>query len=210
MLRRRVYYWLYEKLQVGEFDGIGFASPPEGAAEFAATMQASLELIRTHDLRRYCRAKDHICWIVNAAHHHGAGGASYHPYLRRCKFDFSDFGWGDTILVAAYYAGAIVHEATHGWLCARGLRYARSTRLRHERICHAEQNRFLKLLDRRVPGVCKVWWSEFDPDDWNVSWTFWRRKGNELRRLYDRVTTEPSNEKERGQRLVDDPPDPAH
>ena len=197
MLRRHFYYWLYRSVQVGQFDGIGFASPSEGATEFAATMQASLGLIRTHDPRRYRRVREHICWIVNASHHHGGGGASYHPYLRRCKIDFSDFGWNDPAHVAAYYAHQIVHEATHGWLSARGFPYSRYSRIQHERICHAEQNRFLKLLDRQIPGIYKAWWSEFDPGDWDVSWNIWRRKTKELRRIYERIATEPSDAAER-------------
>lgn len=190
MLRRHLYYWLCNNVRVGEFDGIGLASPSEGGAEFAAVMHSSLELIRNHDPRRYGRVSDHICWIVNAAHHHGPGGASYHPYLRRCKIDFSDFGWDNKAHVAAYYAHQIVHEATHGWLCARGFRYSRSSRMQHERICLAEQNRFLKLLDNHIPGVYKTWASEFDPRDWEVSWTCVRRKKQELRRIYDRIGTE--------------------
>jgi hypothetical protein len=133
------------------------------------------------------RVQQHIHWIVNASYHQGAGGTAYHPYLKRCKIDFSDFGW-DKLKAASYYAKQIVHEGTHGFLCSRGFRYTRKARLQHERICHAEENRFLKRLDHHVPGVYEWFGSAFDPNDWHTSWHdgLFRRKHRELRRILER------------------------
>jgi hypothetical protein len=196
VLVRSCIYRFYRHFCVGDFDGIRFASISHDATEFVNAMRSSLSLIRTHDPRRYRRVKDHICWIVDAARHDGAGGIAYNSYLRQCTVDFSDFGWDSANYLAAYYAHLIVHEATHGWLCARGFRYTRSSRMQHERICVAEENRFLKRLDRHIPGVYETWASEFDPRDWDVSWTFWRRKKQEVRRILERLATEQSDEPE--------------
>jgi hypothetical protein len=135
------------------------------------------------------RVQQHVNWIVDAPYHLAAGRTAYHPYLKRCKIDFSDFGW-DALIAASYYAKQIVHEATHGLLCSRGFRYRRRTRLQHEQICHAEEIRFLRRLDHHVPGVYESLGSEFDPHDWHTSWNhgLFRRKYRELRRLLDRFT----------------------
>jgi hypothetical protein len=53
------------------------------------------------------------------------------------------------------YAATLVHESTHGAIYSRYIGNTRGNRLRIERLCYAEQLRFLKRLD--TPGRL---WSE--------------------------------------------------
>jgi hypothetical protein len=188
LLRRRFCYWVYRAVEVGEYDGIHLVSVSVDADVFASVIKKSLELIQTHDARRYLRVKQHIRWIVDAAYHPGAGSSAYHPYLKRCKIDFSDFGWNE-LNTALFYAKQVVHEATHGVLHSRGFRYTRKTRAQHERICLAEENRFLKRLDHHFPGVHEWLGAEFNASHWHTSWNHGlvRRKYRELRRILGRL-----------------------
>ena len=61
------------------------------------------------------------------------------------------------------YAASIVHEATHGYLKAKGIKTTEGNKTKIERICTVEENRFLSRIDSQ--------WGEqlqkpFNPCNW--------------------------------------------
>ena len=103
---------------------------------FVDAVTAALRLLQLVDARRYRRAQRHapnlVRWPfqIGAGHYLGPGQAYYMESA--CE----------TANPAAV-AGSLVHEATHGYLAARGFRYWKARR-RHERLCLTEQVRFLR------------------------------------------------------------------
>ena len=155
---------------VARINGIGVADMrwrDDSREAFRMTIEASLQLIREHDPRRYQRIRQHLKRIINSV-----GEASYWHGIRACQLMFRDFrGVGDD-LNAAYYAVIIIHEATHGFIECRGFAYNETNRAQIERICVTEANRFAAKLarldsDRYPPRLLQ---SPFNPDDWNESW----------------------------------------
>lgn len=93
--------------------------------------------------------------------------------------------FGDDLRHAAYYAALMVHEATHGMLLARGFDYTERSRAQTERICIAEENRFLARLcgvRADLPDSLQI---EFDAAVWDESWNMSRAE--EVKRLFKRV-----------------------
>ena len=112
-------------------------------AFFRETKRA-LDLIANKDPRRYQRVRDYIDFIVNIE---SASLASYNPG-KICKVDFGRYKFSEHPEWSHYmYAATLIHEATHGYLGAKGLRYVKRNRLRIESICRSEENRFLSRIE---------------------------------------------------------------
>ena len=62
------------------------------------------------------------------------------------------------------YAATLVHEATHGYIEAKGFRYIKPNRLRIERICRSEENRFLSRIDSEWGDALH---NPFNPQHWD-------------------------------------------
>ncbi len=73
-------------------------------------------------------------------------GAGYEPEIYTCNIEFSDTLGPDHDTTVARWACVIVHEATHGAIESRGIRIGAHNRIRIERLCMAEQNRFAAKL----------------------------------------------------------------
>jgi len=69
-----------------------------------------------------------------------------------------------------YYACVLVHEATHGVICSRGIPYSRELRSRIERLCVTEEQRFLIHLTITHPDLASGLYREFDASKWRASW----------------------------------------
>ena len=112
--------WFNTKHQVGEFDGVKFASASDTEG-FASLMSNALERIKTADALRYSRVLRNVEWIIDVAHPNGANHGLYVWKLRRFQFDF-DFEGDDESLdnLTSYVALCLVHESTFGVLCSRG------------------------------------------------------------------------------------------
>ena len=165
------FVWLYKKNMVGSFDGIPLVSLNEGFADFVSVISRALELIRDHDPRRFYRVKKQTHWLVDRPHPSGFGSGAYQHRIKATNVDF-EFrpSVGDELFHAAYFAGIIVHEATHGVIRDRCISTTPENRIQVERICRAEENRFLGSVMCSFPHLPAKLIRPFDPEDWNASW----------------------------------------
>ena len=147
--------WFNTKHQVGEFDGVKFASASDTEG-FASLMSNALERIKTADALRYSRVLRNVEWIIDVAHPNGANHGLYVWKLRRFQFDF-DFERDDESLdnLTSYVALCLVHESTFGVLCSRGI-LKKTLRDKKMAICIREEQRFLRNLGRKFPGVVSL------------------------------------------------------
>jgi len=138
---------------------------------FAESTIDALRLIETVDPRRFRVVERELAFIVNKELL--SGGQYYRP-LRSCSCDFSryqfdkqheQYEWW-----LAYHAGLIVHEATHGRLMSLYFPYTKKTRLQIERICHAEQRRFVAQLPSERYDFARDLVGPFDETCWHPSW----------------------------------------
>jgi hypothetical protein len=145
--------YLLKRNVVAEVQGIrlvAFGAEPK----FVPVVTRALELICSHDQRRFHRVQKHIRWIFAGAVWGGAGWAQYFHRIKACKIDFhlnSDLG--DELTHAAGYAGLIVHEATHGAIKAYHINATPQNDERIERLCYAEQSRFARRLRAVYPDM---------------------------------------------------------
>ena len=138
----------------------------------------ALAIIRDYDARRYDRVQAYIRVIflkdVYVA-------AYYHVDSMTCVLDLCPFKFD---LSAYYYTAALastlVHEATHGLIASKGIAYNRKSRMRIERICSAEERRFVSRID---PAIADWLLGEFDGSRWHPyynpisnAWIAWKRK----------------------------------
>jgi hypothetical protein len=179
----RVRLWLQKKNVVAEFDGIRIADLRETSPHFKNTILASLQLIKDYDPIRFTRARRHIQWIVNWQVEIG-GGAEYCAPIRTCSIDFLEPDPTDAAEAwhhkwyAARHASAIVHEATHGSIRSRGIGYTPELRIRIEKLCVLEENRFVRRVaklahersHRELGLIMECLETEFDAKAWDVAW----------------------------------------
>ncbi len=169
----RVILWGNRQSEVGRFDGIGLADLRKRRDSFRQTLEQSLGLVREHDPRRYARIKRFIHWIVNRESTKGSS-AGYDFDIRTCHIEFyDDIPDLTPDVLVALYACVLVHESTHGLITSRGIEYRADARVRIERLCVKEQNRFaarLAALDPdRYPSRLLI--QDFQPKDWGEYWT---------------------------------------
>jgi hypothetical protein len=193
------FVWLYERNVVGHFEKIPLVSMVEDSAPYVRVSSAALNLIRDYDPKRFQRVVDQTRWLVDSAHSGGPFSGTYQHRIKATQIDFKlDYSVGDELFHAAYFAGVIVHEATHGMIRDRGISTTPENRIQVERICRAEENRFLGLLRRSIPDLPGKLIRPFDPSDWHESWNSSRlRKAlKELARIDQKHESEqaaPSN-----------------
>ncbi len=140
--------WCYERYLLQIFDGIkicDIASPNEAEQQFFCSRAVrALELIKEHDTKRYRRVQRHLAYILNCRI---LMSGEYSHSLRSCDVNFSLFGFeGDEEWGVFALACTIIHEATHGVICARNIPYNKAFRLRVERVCHQEEVRFARRV----------------------------------------------------------------
>lgn len=112
---------------------------------FISTTKKALDLISDIDSKQFSRIKKGIQYIVNAP---GISGGNYISSTKACNVDFTKYKFKDNYEWYFYsYAGTLVHEATHGFLHSQGIKTTRKNRIKVERICHSEKNRFLKKIN---------------------------------------------------------------
>lgn len=132
---------------------------------FVPVMRRALELLSTHDQRRFRRVLKHVRWIYDGPESAGPGCASYLPRIRACRIDFQmNPALGDELVHAAGYAGLIVHEATHGVIEARHTKRSSLDAERVERLCYAEQARFLRKMRELYPTMPATVDAAYDPN----------------------------------------------
>jgi hypothetical protein len=189
----KLFEWVWWKVfqgflragQVGEFEGIRLADLRKRGDAFLPTLLASIQLIRSHDARRFARMKEHIVWISNAVPVNDAN-AEHHPKEQWCVVNYFDAApETDPRHWAAAWACVLVHESTHGLLAKKGFSYTGDRRSQIERICVAEQNRFARRLQAIDPTVYGNLIEDYDATQWQPLWkkrrlerfrSVWRRQ----------------------------------
>ena len=162
---------LYKRSIVGEFDGIPLVSLHSDPDAFVQGICSSLKLIKGQDQRRFHRITQQTQWLVDSPLAGGAYSGSYQHRIKAIRVDFEfDESVGDRVFHVAYFAKVIVHEATHGVIRDRGIETTPENRIQVERICRAEENRFIVGLRRSFPDLPEDLICQFDPDDWSESW----------------------------------------
>ncbi len=126
--------------------------------EFVQITLEALQLIQDYSPRHFERIQRHVHFI---SYDRLIWGGQLNSATATCQIDFShvcpwfteeqitdasDYSWHLT-----YYAGVLIHEATHGRLDALGFPYTRKTYRRIEHICETEERRF--------------WWAVYDFTD---------------------------------------------
>ncbi len=149
-------------------DGIFISGMKRNNDGFEEISGLALDLIRNHDPKRYERVKSEIEWIVNSSVPRKYGGM-YQRGVNACIINFDNYS-EDKKLVSAYYAGIIIHEATHGFIETKGFEYSSENRMQIERICCSEHNRFYKRIENYYPEYVGLLITEFTPSDWEYSW----------------------------------------
>jgi hypothetical protein len=164
--------WAFMCNEVARVDGIGLADLRRHPASFRETIKSSLRLIREIDFRRYRRVCREIAWIVNRVTG-SSSGADYYRSIRTCNIEFTDAVGETQDIRIAIYACVLIHEATHGALDSRGIPYAAYNRVKIERLCVTEQNRFaarLTAIDpERYPE--ERLHETFIAGHWHADWT---------------------------------------
>ena len=162
---------------VSYFEGIPLTSMSGNHADFQNIVTRSLELIRDIDNRRFKRVLHQTKWLMNTSLSLGPYSGLYWHHQRAVTVDFSyQPDKGDELWHAGYFAGVIVHEATHGVLEDKGFAYNEENRTQIERICTAEQNRFVMKLNKVRPNLGNELQEPFDSGNWEPSWNSTRLK----------------------------------
>jgi hypothetical protein len=183
-LGRKGVLWIYHRYETASFDGIALVDWAE-TPHFTRIITAARKLIKETDPRRFRRVQRQIRFIVSCTR--PFGGGAYFSDTKSCDFDFvvirSD---GDVEFYTPWYACALVHESTHGYLQSRGIPYTPENRTRIEKLCVAEEQRFAKRLVLS-PHV-SAWLQEtqvFNPRRWERSWktTSWKAFVLTMRRI---------------------------
>jgi hypothetical protein len=168
--------YLAKGMDTWRFDDILILDHRGGAPSFYPTILSALLLIREVDPRRYARVRRHIQYIVNLAVLRGRAGYAF----GQCSIDFEEPIIRNRPYAVARWASTIVHEATHGAISARGVRYTRALRGRIERLCTEEQQRFIGAAVRARPELSKYFdrlREKFDESLWHSAWNmpFWEK-----------------------------------
>ncbi len=183
-------YWglkrLYANNVITTIEGIPIVSLRDDQTNFRRIISLSFDLLRSHDSRRLRRIVSAADWIVDCSLPLGGRSGLYCRRLAAIEmdFEFSD-NFGDDLMHAAYFAALLVYEGTHGMLMRRGFEYTNELRLQSERICVAEQNRFLARLEVLRTGLGDTLLTEFNASNWEEAWAMdkWER----VRRLAARA-----------------------
>ncbi len=149
---------------------------------FVRATVACLDLISHSSPLHFRRLQRHVAYIADSPM---IGSAMYLSHARAVKIDFAK-RWraGHEALSLRRYAMTLVHEVTHGCLCARFIPYTKRTRSRVERICVSEENRFLRHLGSEWSHLHKA----FSENDWQIPWN--ASRWEKLRLMLERVEHE--------------------
>jgi hypothetical protein len=147
-------------------------------AVFVRATTSCLDLIRQSSPLHFRRLQRHVSYTADSAI---SRFAMYLAHSRAVKLDFAKYWLPDhRDLSLRIYAMTLLHEATHGYLCAHIIPYTKRTRSRVERICEGEANRFLRHLGREWSSLHLT----FSEDGWQIPWhaSAWEKARLQLER----------------------------
>jgi hypothetical protein len=147
---------------------------------FVECTKDALKLVETHDPRRFRRIQREVRFIANRP---GAMLGFYDATNRLCGINFTCLeewasGWlspeyrgrDEYLWFIAYYAATIIHEATHGTIASGGMPYLPATRVRIERLCTREEQRFAARLPQDRYDFANDLIEPFDEKRWYPYW----------------------------------------
>ncbi len=117
--------------------------------EFVRITCEALQLIQDYSPRHFQRIKRHVRFI---SYERLISGGQWNGVTATCAIDFSYFypeftsaqvaGDSSYDSYLTYYAGVLIHEATHARLKSLDFPYTKKTYRRIEHICETEERRF--------------------------------------------------------------------
>jgi hypothetical protein len=165
--------WVLRINEVARFEGIILAdlhTPSNRPQQFRDILLDALRLLKATDSRRFERVRTRLAWIVHQTLER-RGMAEYRHRTRTCAIDFLEPSpERDREHLIGWYACTLVHEATHGQIRSRGILYTPQLRLRIERLCVREEQRFLTHLTFTHPDLAEWLYQEFDASQWDEAW----------------------------------------
>lgn len=157
--------WFYNNTLLQTYEGIKIcelanSSASEKEQHLGYLIQA-IDLIKTHDPRRFHRIQKRLQYIVNRV---CIGSGEYRHELRACIVDLTQFEFEvneDHYIVQL--ACTLIHEATHGEIQAHNIAYGKQNFSRIERICDQEEKRFLARIKNEASGdkFDKTWYEDY-------------------------------------------------
>ena len=192
-ISRRVTPWLvriYDSCVVTECHGIRIACTiDERKLSFARDITDALSLILEHDPRRLSVIRRTTGRIVARSLPTGGGSAEYRHDIRTTSIDYEPFESRiDDAYRRGFFAGLLIHEATHGRIRDFGVVTTRENRDRIERLCLTEENRFYRRIGYLREGLTEELSDRFEAARWERIWNAGRferfRMG--LRRIRNR------------------------
>jgi hypothetical protein len=184
----KILLWILKSSEIAKFDGIILADPrnrDNRTPHFQEIIFAALQLLKATDRCRYARVRRRLAWVTYARLAI-RGSAEYAHSTRTCSIDLlepsADYA---PDFLAGWYASILVHEATHGEIASRGIQYSLEHRVRIERLCVIQEQKFIRRLAVNNPTLAAHLHYEFDAANWNWSWnaTRWERLKIEMRRI---------------------------
>lgn len=173
-IRKWVFEYFLKSVQQGEIESIKIACFKSDGKEFYNFIKNVLSFIKSVDPKRYNRTIRELQWISNTNTQETTG--KYNNLVKLCSLNY-EISNEVTDSCIVLFSSVIVHEATHGLLYSKGFKYTEDNREQVERICFAEENRFLKKAEVKYPEIAKSHQREFNPDNWVSMWesTKWQR-----------------------------------
>jgi tetratricopeptide (TPR) repeat protein len=124
-----------------------------------------MALTKSLDARRYRRVCRYLHYIANTAL---ISRGQYGRTLKICRVDYSrHFKSPYPQRNVREYAGVLIHEATHGLLCEKGIPYDKEIRERVEQLCHLESYRFAMHFE---PGYADLFPGPYNPEGHKRHW----------------------------------------
>ena len=162
---------LFRSSVVAEFEGISIASLRGDGAEFAQEILDALVFLKSHDPRRFGIVRRTTDFIVERSLPCGRNSGNYIHGIRAISIDYEvpDTGW-DCLYRHGFFAGLIIHEATHGRIKDFGIRTTYENRIEIERLCVVEEHRFYRRLKPLREGIADDLIQPFDPSIWDSVW----------------------------------------
>jgi hypothetical protein len=152
--------------------------------EFVRITCEALQLVQDYSPRHFERIQHHVRFI---SYERLISGGQWNTATATCKIDFSRiYPWfteeqnseaSDDDWHLTYYAGILIHEATHARLEALGFPYTKNTYQRIERICETEERRFWWAVYTFTEAEKQESLQEIDLEDYDQSFhlPLWER-----------------------------------
>jgi tetratricopeptide (TPR) repeat protein len=180
----KIELWLIKKSCLTHIDGIAICDVSmmqQNSDRFLNLTQQAMALVKSLDARRYRRVCRQLKFIVNVEL---VSGGNYGRRLKICRVDYSRFTSADYLWNVRQYALLLVHEATHGLLDEKGIKYDKERRERVEKLCRLEECRFAQRVE---PGFAEAGVRPFNSEWYEKYWDNKYRAAAAWKRLSEAI-----------------------